>query len=215
MVFTRRGDSLDIWRRKRDVRNVCRPSTLYNDSIQLRAGRIAWQSELSTSQDDRGAFVPWTVISPSNPTHALRAIHSKLLIASQTAGEAYIYDLPTGQFIQSVRFRGREDPLVDVNYVELGRRHAFVCTQNDVLVLPLDPADACTHLQFPTDVEGIDHVFDKKTYCLNYSDSGRPLYALSGNKKSILTPCVLSNEPPSDPFIWHPNAGKCLIIQEL
>lgn len=216
VVFTRRGEIVDVWRRKRDVKHITsRPSTLYNDFVQLRARRIAWQSELSASQDDRGAFVPWTVISPPNPTRALRAVHSKLLLASQVAGEAYLYDLLTGQLIQSIQFRTREDPVVDVNYVDFSQRHAFICTHSDVLIFPLDPSDTSTLLRFPTNVAGISQVFAKATYCLKYSDSGNPIHATNTeNETSLLIPCVVVNETPSEPGIWHCNAGKSLLLNK-
>ncbi|GJJ13222.1 hypothetical protein Clacol_007473 [Clathrus columnatus] len=208
MVFTRRGDAIDVWRRKRDARNAFRPPTLYNDYIQLRAQNIAWQSGLSISQDDRGAFVPWTTILPSHSIHALRAVNSKLLLASQRVGEAYVYDLPTGQLLQTIQFRDREDPLVDVSYVELGQRHAFICTRSDVLIFPLDPSSSHVRasLRFPTDVEGLDEVFRQKTYSLKYSDFGEPIYASTIPRRSNLVPCVLSRETPDDPVIWHCNA---------
>ncbi|KIJ54326.1 hypothetical protein M422DRAFT_775467 [Sphaerobolus stellatus SS14] len=191
LIFTRRGNTVEVWRRKRDAKADPCPGTLFGDSIQRLAASVAIQTQLSISEDDRGAFVPWTTIRPPNNLRALRATSSKLLLASVDAQEAYLYNLPSGTLKQTVPFlKTTEEPRMEVTYVELSRRHAFICSLIDVHVIPLDPDNDRTALKFPSQIHGFHEFCDNNAYRLEYHDSeNRPIY-LKPRSEYHSTECV-------------------------
>lgn len=188
-MFTREGDTLDVWRRARDARTSPRPLTAKPDFRQRRAIGLAYQSVLSASQDDRGAFVPWTAISPPDSVRALRLVHSTLLVASASAQEAYLFDVFSGRLKQTISFQSLCDAPVEVNYVELGSRHIFVCTMHDVLVYPLDANNSQTSIKFPSEVEDFHELYETRAFRVNY-DTRIPVPLDIGNR-STLVECSL------------------------
>ncbi|KAF8527390.1 hypothetical protein BU17DRAFT_81525 [Hysterangium stoloniferum] len=196
LVLTRRGQGVDVWRRQRDIRDIELPSTLQSDWRQQRARASALQSPVSAEQDNRGAFVPWTTIHPPRSIHALRAVDSTLLLASYDAQEAYLYDIPSGRHLQTIPFdKDPEAMPIDLSYVELGRRHIFVCGDRDVVVTPLDPSDAQTFLKFPSQIPGFDELYQQKAHRVLFDGDG-PIYKPSTDPDGTLIECIC--EPESE-----------------
>jgi len=158
---------------------------------------MAWQSPSSSSNNDRGAFVPWTVIEPPDSVRALRAADSILLLASLNSQELYLYDLKTGALKQTLSFRKRPtDPPTDLNYIELGQRHAFVCTLQDVHVIPLDPDNSATALSFPSQIQGFHTHCDSSAIRLSYNeDNTQPIYIQTAAEKNIVIECICEEAP--------------------
>lgn len=98
---------------------------------------------------------------------ALRLVNSTLLVTSAIAQEAYLYDVISGRHKQTISFRDSYDSPVLVNYVELGSRHIFVCTVQDVLVYPLDASDSQTLLKFPSQVEGFCEFYKTQAFSVD------------------------------------------------
>lgn len=214
LVLTREGDALEVWRRKRDTQTSPRPHGLQApDPYQTMAMRQSHQSALSLSENHRGAFDPWTTISPPNPVRALRLVHSTLLVASASAEEAYLYDVLDGGLKQTISLRSSDESPVQVNYVELGSRHIFVCTVHDVLVYPLDASDSQTALKFPSDVEGFHEFYETQALRVDYSTIV-PTYWDTDNC-SILVGCSLvqSVRRCSPPYERDFQAGMLMTIR--
>ncbi|KAF8518609.1 hypothetical protein JB92DRAFT_2712245 [Gautieria morchelliformis] len=200
LVFTREGETLDIWRRTRDARTNSRPLTAEPDACQERANSVAWQSAQSASDNDRGAFIPWAAISPPTAVRALRLVHSTLLVASESAQAAYLYDVQSGRLKQTISFRNSHKPPVQVNYVELGSRHIFVCTMHNVLVCPMDANDSQTSLEFPGQIEGFHEFYETRAFLVDYG-TNVPINSNTGGHSTLVECSVeqrLQRSVPSD-----------------
>jgi hypothetical protein len=211
LVFTREDETLDIWRRTRDARAKPRPITAEPDARQERANGVAWQSALSASDNDRGAFVPWTSISPPTAIRALRLVHSTLLVASESAQEAYLYDVQSRRLKQTISFRNPHNSPVQVNYVELGSRHIFVCTMHNVLVYPIDANDSQTSLKFPSQIEGFHEFYETQAFLVDYGPNV-PINSNAEGRSTLVECSVEQSIQPSVLYIRNFQAGMpCLL----
>ncbi|KAG8951103.1 hypothetical protein FRC04_006762 [Tulasnella sp. 424] len=151
IVFTRRDNGVEVWRRSADSFNrrtylTCNPSPgqvaaspypvprfpenfppIYDmDSINpANRGQLP-------SLPRRGVYLPFALINPPARTRASRFVYPHLAVASETAHKAYIWDVPTSSLIQTIQI----DPLPQpgdfglpqiIYYVELNEDFVFVC----------------------------------------------------------------------------------------
>lgn len=72
--------------------------------------------------------------------HAYRFVFPTLLVGSEMGRELYLFDIPSATLIQIISLTSYP-PVYNsisfgINYVELGARHAFVCTNQGLLIAP-------------------------------------------------------------------------------
>ncbi|KAF8639383.1 hypothetical protein AX17_001539 [Amanita inopinata Kibby_2008] len=197
-----------------------RPSTVVAtaqpDERQLRASQRArekWMRDHGfDGLDERvplkaGHFVPWALLHPPSPTRAFRFVYPILLVASFNS--AYLFDVRTGAIIQQIRqmqlaptmehgqqvFPDPPAPLGELNYVELGQRHVFIC------------AEACLRIfsrQNGQKVLDIPHIHD------NY---GRSRWLISMHRES--QPLTILGEVDNRPFEAWKQHGSSLYKHKL
>ncbi|KAF8586243.1 hypothetical protein K439DRAFT_1341202 [Ramaria rubella] len=214
LVVTRMGQELEVWRRKRDFQTIPNHNLHTHQQISHSLSR---QSELSVSQNDRGAFLPWKIIRAPNTVRALRLVHSTLLVASEAAQEAYLYDLndtTNWRPKQTISLSSPDSPrALEISYIDLSPRNIFVCSTEDVLVYALDTTNAQASLKFPSQVRVFNELYETRAYRVSYSPDG-PAYVPGGTKSSSLQECSLDltrlvRRTQSDP-IRNFHAGKIL-----
>jgi hypothetical protein len=191
LIFDRWGSGLEVWRRKRDSHLDPLCASPGPDALQERASRASSQSDVSVSQDNRGAFVPFTVICPPNDTRAYRFVYPTLLVASEDAQEAYLFDIPTAQLRQTISLRHDPPSLLHVMYVDFSARHVFVCAEGQgLLIFSRPPNGESPVLRFHPGMTNFSDVFRGRVHNIA---SYYKFYQPGG--LSTLCECPLEREP--------------------
>ncbi|KZS89632.1 hypothetical protein SISNIDRAFT_489058 [Sistotremastrum niveocremeum HHB9708] len=145
LIFDRPFNSKEVWRRASDyhAHPEERPD-IGPDSLQQRV-----QEYLHAVQDEqfnehpeltpslRGRYEPWSLLTHQNITHAFRFVYPYLLVGSQQAKEAYIWDIPSGTLVRTISI---EDPApiarwdYRMTYVEISQEYIFICTTARLLI---------------------------------------------------------------------------------
>ena len=136
LIFDRlHPHSLEIWRLESDDWDgIAINSTYKPDQMMLDIASQARDSDLPYPR--RGHFAPWALFTPSQPPRAYRFVHPTLLVGSERGQELYLFDAPSASLINTIPL----PPSLQINilYVEIGARHAFVCTPHHVLIFSRD-----------------------------------------------------------------------------
>ncbi|KAL5483535.1 hypothetical protein ACEPAI_8767 [Sanghuangporus weigelae] len=142
LIFDRfHPHSLEIWRLQDEWDGpIPSMSTIYQpDEIQLDAPRRYLEPNTSLTNPGRGSFAPWALFTPEHSPRAYRFVYPTLLVGSEWGQELYLFDVPSGTLEETIPIPMEAIPQgangVHINYVELGARHAFVCTPLGVLIL--------------------------------------------------------------------------------
>ena len=135
LIFDRPGSLLDVWRRKRDSQSDPLRASLGPHALQEWANGQAIQWPQSVSQDDRGAFVPFTLIFTPSSICAYRFVYPSLLAISHDYPEAYLYDIPTGQLQQRVSLFNSLHLRLHVENMDFSARHIVVCADGRGLLI--------------------------------------------------------------------------------
>ncbi|KAH7090861.1 major facilitator superfamily domain-containing protein [Auriculariales sp. MPI-PUGE-AT-0066] len=147
LVFDRGGDALEVWRRATDVeRKPLNPIAVLSqpDSFMFRAAaeasiRAEARTEHSLVPDLRGRFVPHALLRTPVAGYAYHLVGTHLVVASQAALCAFIYDVETGELLDDVALdchRGYAPDWDELRYIEVdpARRRVFVSTEHGVYV---------------------------------------------------------------------------------
>ena len=137
LVFDRfHPHSLEIWRLTNEWDGTIPESNvLYRpDEHQLSAPRRI----LDVS--GRGSFSPWALFTPRENPRAYRFVYPHLLVGSEWGQELYVFDVTSATLQETIPIPETAAPPggqgVQINYVELGERHVFVCTPYSMLIIP-------------------------------------------------------------------------------
>ncbi|KDQ20341.1 hypothetical protein BOTBODRAFT_51651 [Botryobasidium botryosum FD-172 SS1] len=120
IVFDRHGADLEVWQRETDYE----PATLspIPDASQLRI----WGG-YPDQPAARGHYRPFAMLSNPSDICAYRLAYPHLLVASHSAGEAYIWEIPTATLVQTLHLppsEGATPPTID--YVDISDTHVFL-----------------------------------------------------------------------------------------
>lgn len=167
IVFTRRDNGVEVWRRSADSFNrrtylTCNPSLGQVNASPYPVPRFpenfppifdmdsinpANRGQLQLpSLPRRGVYLPFALLNPPTRTKASRFVYPHLVMASEAAHKAYIWDIPTSTLIQTIVI----DPLPQpgdyglpqiIYYVELNEDFVFVCWSFCLMVYYRAPQD--------------------------------------------------------------------------
>ncbi|KAL0960998.1 hypothetical protein HGRIS_005991 [Hohenbuehelia grisea] len=133
IMFDRYDGSKEVWRRACDF-DADTPCTASPPDI-LQIESSAHARRLSQT-DTRGHFKPWALLRMPVPTRAYRFVYPILLVAGTEA--AFLWDVPSGRLVLTIEGLQPDDLPVDgtlnINYVELSDRHAFICMTDGLRV---------------------------------------------------------------------------------
>ena len=131
--MTRRGVSLEVWRREAD--HISSPLSAYAPSDeQLAAKTDAFAppgppGPANTPDDTRGVFTPFCTLVTPRPTQATRFVYPTLALVTGDGRNAYLYDVPNATLIQTINIHPPDSTTTEeVRYVEISVRHVFICT---------------------------------------------------------------------------------------
>ena len=106
----------------------------------------------------RGHFKPWALLRMPEIGRAFRFVYPALLVA--TRNSAYVWDIPTGTMIQTIRDTGLGGHIC---YVELGARHVFICGPEVLRVFSREDGRNVLNISSTREVYA-DWVFSLKSY---------------------------------------------------
>ncbi|KAJ7606856.1 hypothetical protein FB45DRAFT_949312 [Roridomyces roridus] len=122
LVFDRTTGEKEVWRVVEDSGMIPdSPTFAFPDDMQHAAASL-YPGDLSVT---RGHFRPWAILRPPEVTRAFRFVYPTLIAASTDA--LFLWNVTTGELIQTIHDAQREDTLGMINYVEVSAQHAFVC----------------------------------------------------------------------------------------
>ncbi|KIO16241.1 hypothetical protein M407DRAFT_34111 [Tulasnella calospora MUT 4182] len=151
IVFTRRDNAVEVWRRsadsfKRSTYLTCNPAFTQVIASPYPVPRfperfppIFDEDSISRPTRDpppslprRGVYLPFALLSPPARTRASRFVYPHLLLASEAARKAYIWDVPTSSLIQTIEINPPPQPenfgLPEaIYYVDLNQEFVLVC----------------------------------------------------------------------------------------
>ncbi|KZO90650.1 hypothetical protein CALVIDRAFT_542513 [Calocera viscosa TUFC12733] len=139
LAFNRSSHEIDLWQRSTDPPHpLSRPSQLQSMLHANEGGQ----------PQERGKMVPVAILNHAGQTRAFRLVYPTLLVASQEAGTAYVWDIPT-LTCEEINVGPGWTPWGQqwIYYVEVSQTHVFVCSDNQVKVF--DRADGSCILEFP------------------------------------------------------------------
>ncbi|EJD07887.1 uncharacterized protein FOMMEDRAFT_150476 [Fomitiporia mediterranea MF3/22] len=140
LIFDRfHPHALEMWRLSNDNDwdgSVPESNVLHRPDIS----QLTTPRKHSDASAGRGSFKPWALFEPRNSPRAYRFVYPHLLVGSEWGQELYIFNVLTTTLDETIPIPLEAIPDgetgVHINYVELGARHAFVCTPYGVLILP-------------------------------------------------------------------------------
>lgn len=165
IVFTRRDNAVEVWRRSADSFNrntylTCSPAFAQIVASPYPVPRFPESFPPIFDEDSirrptrdpppslprRGVYLPFALINPPARTRASRFVYPHLLLASEAARKAYIWDVPTSSLIQTIEINPPPQPenlgLPEaIYYVELNKEFVFVCWSFSLVVHRRTPED--------------------------------------------------------------------------
>ncbi|KIK94387.1 hypothetical protein PAXRUDRAFT_828041 [Paxillus rubicundulus Ve08.2h10] len=127
IIFNRRDNGKEVWRRSIDVGDGQVSATSPPDSQMLQSSTEA-AARFHMTADRRGHFRAWALLQMPEITRAFRFSYPTML-ASAT-NNAYIWDVPRSKLVEVIRDiqRPRNGSIMGrLNYVEVNDRYAFIC----------------------------------------------------------------------------------------
>ena len=127
IVFNRRDNCKEVWRRTVDADGDQYPETSPPDKKMLEASTQAAATFHST-ESHWGHFKAWALLRIPEDTRAFRFSYPTLLAAA--TNNAYLWDVPRSQLVSVIRDIQRQNhsqPLAAINYVEVNDLFVFIC----------------------------------------------------------------------------------------
>ncbi|KAG9043937.1 hypothetical protein FS837_008957 [Tulasnella sp. UAMH 9824] len=165
IVFTRRDNGVEVWRRSADSFNrntylTCSPAFAQTVASPYPVPRFPESFPPIFDEDSirrptrdpppslprRGVYLPFALLNSPARTRASRFVYPHLLLASEAARKAYIWDVTTSSLVQTVEINPPPHPenlgLPEaIYYVELNQEFVFVCWSFSLVVYRRTPED--------------------------------------------------------------------------
>ncbi|KAH9000891.1 hypothetical protein EDB86DRAFT_471386 [Lactarius hatsudake] len=144
LVFDREDGSKEVWRLASDLsteREVAADAPPDNRQMDASARAVMVYHQYAP----RGQFRPWALLTFPEATCAYRLAYPTLICASDD--HAFLHDVRTGSLVQTI---GIDIRLLELSYVDVNERHAFVSEQDGVHVFSRESGSEV--LQIPADV---------------------------------------------------------------
>jgi hypothetical protein len=175
LVFNRLLEGQEVWRLASEWGDG---PPIHSESLPDEEMFASYRNskEIYGVDDLRGHFRPWALIVPPASTRAFRLVYPTLLSAS--AERAYLWDITTGERIQTIALTAVRDDsnanafdeilLGRINYVELSEKHIFICSARSLRVYDREspPDQPSLVLQIPS----TKWYYGKRRYKLGVSE---------------------------------------------
>ena len=127
IVFNRRDNYKEVWRRTVDADGVQHPEMSPPDKKMLEASTQA-AATFHSAESHWGHFKAWALLRIPEDTRAFRFSYPTLVAAA--TNNAYLWDVPRSQLVSVIRDIQRKhhsQHLAAINYVEVNDLYVFIC----------------------------------------------------------------------------------------
>lgn len=131
VIFDVADGAKEVWRRVDDY-DLSEADERVTESLPSPRQTKVFDSLAApfTGSSTRGHFRPWGLLRAPQPTRAFRFFYP--ILGAAAWDHVFLWDVRTGALVQTIENTQREangdhEFLGDINYIEVGLRHVFLC----------------------------------------------------------------------------------------